>query len=45
VALAVAVRDAHPLAGRAAHCRTTLPGGQGAVREVVDWVLARRAVQ
>jgi 3-deoxy-D-manno-octulosonate 8-phosphate phosphatase (KDO 8-P phosphatase) len=42
VALAVAVQDAHPLAARAAHCRTTLPGGQGAVREVVDWILAAR---
>ncbi|MFO1502508.1 MAG: HAD-IIIA family hydrolase [Steroidobacteraceae bacterium] len=42
VALAVAVRDAHPLAARAAHCRTTLPGGNGAVREVVDWILAAR---
>jgi 3-deoxy-D-manno-octulosonate 8-phosphate phosphatase (KDO 8-P phosphatase) len=41
-ALAVAVRDAHPLARRAAHCRTELPGGQGAVREVVDWILAAR---
>jgi 3-deoxy-D-manno-octulosonate 8-phosphate phosphatase (KDO 8-P phosphatase) len=45
VALAVAVRDAHPLAARAAHCRTRLPGGNGAVREVVDWILARRAGQ
>jgi 3-deoxy-D-manno-octulosonate 8-phosphate phosphatase (KDO 8-P phosphatase) len=43
VAFAVAVRDAHPLAGRAAHCRTTLPGGHGAVREVCDWLLAARA--
>ena len=43
VALAVAVRDAHPLAGRAAHCRTTLPGGHGAVREVCDWLLAARS--
>jgi 3-deoxy-D-manno-octulosonate 8-phosphate phosphatase (KDO 8-P phosphatase) len=43
VALAVAVHDAHPLAARAAHCRTTLPGGQGAVREVVDWILAARS--
>ncbi len=42
VALAVAVSDAHPLARRAAHCRTELPGGQGAVREVVDWILAAR---
>jgi len=43
VAFAVAVRDAHPLAARAAHCRTVLPGGQGAVREVCDWLLAARA--
>jgi 3-deoxy-D-manno-octulosonate 8-phosphate phosphatase (KDO 8-P phosphatase) len=40
---AVAVRDAHPLAARVAHCRTTLPGGHGAVREVVDWILAARS--
>ncbi len=44
VALAVAVRDAHPLAARAAHCRTTLPGGHGAVREVCDWLLAARGL-
>ncbi len=43
VGLAVAVRDAHPLAARAAHCRTSLAGGQGAVREVCDWLLAARA--
>jgi 3-deoxy-D-manno-octulosonate 8-phosphate phosphatase (KDO 8-P phosphatase) len=43
VALAVAVRDAHPLASSAAHCHTTLPGGQGAVREVCDWLLAARS--
>ena len=43
VGLAVAVRDAHPLAARAAHCRTTLPGGYGAVREVCDWLLAARS--
>ena len=43
VAFAVAVRDAHPLATRAAHCRTRLPGGHGAVREVCDWLLAARA--
>ncbi len=43
VGLAVAVCDAHPLAARAAHCRTTLPGGHGAVREVCDWLLAARA--
>jgi 3-deoxy-D-manno-octulosonate 8-phosphate phosphatase (KDO 8-P phosphatase) len=39
---AVAVRDAHPLALAAAHCATTLGGGQGAVREVCDWLLAAR---
>ena len=39
---AVAVRDAHPLALAAAHCTTTLGGGQGAVREVCDWLLAAR---
>jgi 3-deoxy-D-manno-octulosonate 8-phosphate phosphatase (KDO 8-P phosphatase) len=39
---AVAVRDAHPLALAAAHCCTTLGGGQGAVREVCDWLLAAR---
>ena len=43
VGLAVAVRDAHPLALRAAHCRTRLAGGQGAVREVCDWLLAARS--
>jgi 3-deoxy-D-manno-octulosonate 8-phosphate phosphatase (KDO 8-P phosphatase) len=43
VGLAVAVSDAHPLAIRAAHCRTTLPGGHGAVREVCDWLLAARS--
>jgi 3-deoxy-D-manno-octulosonate 8-phosphate phosphatase (KDO 8-P phosphatase) len=39
---AVAVRDAHPLACAAAHCCTELGGGQGAVREVCDWLLAAR---
>jgi 3-deoxy-D-manno-octulosonate 8-phosphate phosphatase (KDO 8-P phosphatase) len=43
VGFAVAVRDAHPIAARAAHCRTILPGGHGAVREVCDWLLAARA--
>ena len=32
-----------PLAVRAAHCRTTMPGGHGAVREVCDWLLAARS--
>jgi 3-deoxy-D-manno-octulosonate 8-phosphate phosphatase (KDO 8-P phosphatase) len=40
---AVAVRDAHPLAARAAHCQTRLPGGTGAVRELCDWLLAARS--
>ncbi|MEO8315643.1 MAG: HAD hydrolase family protein [Pseudomonadota bacterium] len=43
VGFAVAVRDAHALAARTAHCRTALPGGQGAVREVCDWLLAARS--
>jgi 3-deoxy-D-manno-octulosonate 8-phosphate phosphatase (KDO 8-P phosphatase) len=42
VGLAVAVADAHPDARRAAHRRTRLPGGAGAVREVCDWLLAAR---
>jgi len=40
--LAIAVADAHPDARRAAHRRTRLPGGAGAVREVCDWLLAAR---
>ena len=40
--LAVAVLDAHPTAAAAAHRRTRLPGGAGAVREVCDWLLAGR---
>lgn len=43
VALSVAVADAHPLARRAAHRVTTLPGGRGAVREVCDWLLDARS--
>jgi 3-deoxy-D-manno-octulosonate 8-phosphate phosphatase (KDO 8-P phosphatase) len=42
-AFAVTVRDAHPLAARAAHCQTRLPGGAGAVRELCDWLLAARS--
>ena len=42
VGLAIAVADAHPEARRAAHRRTRLPGGRGAVREVCDWLLAAR---
>lgn len=40
--LAIAVADAHPTALAAAHRRTRLPGGGGAVREVCDWLLAAR---
>jgi 3-deoxy-D-manno-octulosonate 8-phosphate phosphatase (KDO 8-P phosphatase) len=42
VGLAYAVADAHPLARRAAHRCTRLPGGRGAVREVCDLLLAAR---
>jgi 3-deoxy-D-manno-octulosonate 8-phosphate phosphatase (KDO 8-P phosphatase) len=42
VGLAIAVADAHPDARAAAHRRTRLPGGQGAVREACDWLLAAR---
>ena len=42
VGLAIAVADAHVDARRAAHRRTRLPGGAGAVREVCDWLLAAR---
>jgi 3-deoxy-D-manno-octulosonate 8-phosphate phosphatase (KDO 8-P phosphatase) len=42
VGLAIAVADAHADAKRAAHRRTRLPGGAGAVREVCDWLLAAR---
>lgn len=40
--LAVAVADAHPQALAAAHRRTRLNGGAGAVREVCDWLIAAR---
>ena len=43
VGLAIAVADAHAGARRAAHRRTKLGGGAGAVREVCDWLLAARA--
>ena len=42
VGLAYAVADAHLEARQAAHRVTTLPGGQGAVREVCDQLLAAR---
>jgi len=41
----IAVADGHAAARRAAGRVTTLPGGRGAVREVADWLLARRRHQ
>jgi len=43
VGLAVAVRDAHSSVLDAAHLVTQANGGQGAVREVIDLILALRA--
>jgi 3-deoxy-D-manno-octulosonate 8-phosphate phosphatase (KDO 8-P phosphatase) len=43
VALSYAVADAHAEVRRAARFVTTLAGGAGAVREVCDELLARRA--
>ena len=42
VGLSFAVADAHPQARNAAHVVTRLPGGQGAVREVCDYLLEAR---
>ncbi|HEY4210501.1 MAG TPA: HAD-IIIA family hydrolase [Steroidobacteraceae bacterium] len=42
VAIAFAVADAHPQAKQAAHIVTSANGGQGAVREVCDYLLAHR---
>jgi 3-deoxy-D-manno-octulosonate 8-phosphate phosphatase (KDO 8-P phosphatase) len=42
VGLAVAVADAHPAVLAAAHHITTLPGGQGAVRQLCDALLEVR---
>jgi 3-deoxy-D-manno-octulosonate 8-phosphate phosphatase (KDO 8-P phosphatase) len=39
VGLSFAVADAHPQARSAAHVITLLPGGNGAVREVCDYLL------
>ena len=40
--LGIAVADAHADALAAAHLVTTRAGGQGAVREVCDWLMAAR---
>lgn len=42
VGLSFAVADAHPQAQRAAHVITRLPGGNGAVREICDYLLEAR---
>lgn len=42
IGLRVAVADAHPDVLRQAHWTTSLPGGQGAVREVCDLLVAAR---
>lgn len=42
VGLAFSVADGHPDARSAAHVVTNLPGGQGAVREICDYLLAAR---
>ena len=39
VALPVATANARPEVKRAAHCVTKAPGGQGAVREIVEFLL------
>ena len=43
VGLAVAVADAHKSATQAAHYVTKIKGGRGAVREVIDMLLAHKA--
>lgn len=44
VGLAIAVADAHECVRPFVHVRTKKPGGKGAVREVVDWLLEARGV-
>lgn len=39
VGLAIAVADACPEVRQAAHYVTTAPGGRGAVREAIEWIL------
>ena len=45
VGVAIAVGDAHPEVLAAAHHVTTLPGGQGAVRQLCDALLAARTAR
>lgn len=42
VGLGVTVPDAHPLVIKHAFCMTERRGGEGAVREVCDWILQAR---
>jgi 3-deoxy-D-manno-octulosonate 8-phosphate phosphatase (KDO 8-P phosphatase) len=44
VGLAVSVADAPAEVRSAAHLVTSLPGGKGAVREAVEWLLKSRGV-
>lgn len=44
VGLAIAVADAPAEVRSAAHMVTSLPGGKGAVREVVEWLLKSQGV-
>ena len=39
VGLGIATANARPEVKRAAHCVTNAPGGQGAVREIVEFLL------
>jgi 3-deoxy-D-manno-octulosonate 8-phosphate phosphatase (KDO 8-P phosphatase) len=39
VGLSIATANARPEVKRAAHCVTTAPGGQGAVREIAEFLL------
>lgn len=42
VGLAIATSDAHPLVKQHAHWHTTQPGGQGAAREVCEFIMEAR---
>jgi 3-deoxy-D-manno-octulosonate 8-phosphate phosphatase (KDO 8-P phosphatase) len=44
VGLAAAVADAHPLVRQAAHYVCALPGGRGAVREVIEFILEAKGL-
>lgn len=44
VGLAAAVADAHPLVRRCAHLVCALPGGRGAVRELIEFILEAKGL-